>query len=43
MSAAEALLNCGVIFLLICLVCFMVIAPAMRDAKMDPDRDREER
>jgi hypothetical protein len=24
-------------------VCFMVIAPAMRDAKMDPDRDREER
>jgi hypothetical protein len=45
MTAAtiNALLNCGAILLLIGIVCAVPVWAAMKNAKMDVKRDREER
>jgi hypothetical protein len=43
MTAAEAVVACAVIVVLIFVVCFLVVVPMLHNAKMDPDRDREER
>jgi hypothetical protein len=42
-ATVDALIDCGVIVLLICVVCFLVLVPMFRNAKMDPDRDKRER
>jgi hypothetical protein len=42
-ATADALLNCGAILLLICIVCAVPVWAMLRNAKMDPDRDKRER
>jgi hypothetical protein len=42
-ATVNALLNCGAILLLICIVCAVPVWAMLHNAKMDPDRDREER